>query len=192
MTTVERKRYPRDIAKDVGVEIVSFLYGSAQRAQIAGSIRRLKPTVGDVEVLFVPKFERRQHPDDMFAAIDVNLADETIERMVRDGVLEKRLNIKGSETYGPKNKLMVHCASGIPVDLFSTSLENWWVSLVIRTGGKDTNLMLTTGAQKLGRKLHAYGRGVEILETGVLMPCNSERDVFEACVVPYREPEDRA
>jgi hypothetical protein len=41
-----------------------------------------------------------------------------------------------------------------------TTRENWFVSLVIRTGSKDTNLLLTTGAQKLGRKLNAYGCGV--------------------------------
>lgn len=63
-------------------------------------------------------------------------------------------------------------------------------SLVIRTGGKETNLALTTGAQALGRKLHAYGAGVT-MEDGTLRVCRSEREVFELCGVPYAEPEGR-
>jgi hypothetical protein len=68
---------------------------------------------------------------------------------------------------------------------------NWWVSLVIRTGGKDTNLKLATGARKLGRTLHAYGCGVEDLKTGEVVKANSEQDVFRLCAVDYIEPNQR-
>lgn len=79
--------------------------------------------------------------------------------------------------------------------------ENWWVSLVVRTGSKETNLRLTTGAQRLGRTLHAYGSGVTINRAqtiggeahlpGSEIKATSEQAVFELCEVPYLEPEQR-
>jgi hypothetical protein len=45
--------------------------------------------------------------------------------MVAGGILERRLNALGHETYGPKYKLMRH-ASGIPVDLFAATEESWF------------------------------------------------------------------
>jgi hypothetical protein len=51
--------------------------------------------------------------------------------MEKAGVLERRKNTIGRETFGPLNKLMRHRASGIPVDLFcEPSLPDWWRSLV--------------------------------------------------------------
>lgn len=190
--TPDRKRWPRAEAEVVAGELLGDLGMCCERIAVGGSVRRKKDTVGDLELLFIPFWRIKKDPSDLFSQADVNLADEAIEGLVKRGVLALRPNTRGITTYGPKNKLMVHCASGIPVDLFSTSLENWNVSLVIRTGGKDTNLRLTTGAQRMGRKLHAYGSGVEILETGEILFCKSERDVFDLCAVPYLDPEDRA
>lgn len=96
---------------------------------------------------------------DMFASQQVNLADAAIAEMEAKGVIQRRLNVNGHETWGPLNKLAVHKKSGVAVDLFSVwPAENWWVSLVIRTGSLEMNLELTKGAIKLGRSLQAYGR----------------------------------
>lgn len=158
-----------------------------ERIEIVGSIRRRKPDVGDIELLFIPKMEER--PLDLLSTHLVNLADEQINQWLEAGVLAKRPSKTGVFAWGAKNKLAVHVPSGIPVDLFSTSAENWWVSLVIRTGSKDTNLALTNGAIARGGSLQAYGAGV--MKRGKLYAAHSEREVFELCGVPYREPEDR-
>lgn len=197
------KRWPREEAVAVGSEIMDGLFGSVDKAVVAGSVRRHKPEVGDVEVVYIPSIAKTADPTDFFGKmVDYNVTDEAIEKMIRWGVLEKRLNVKGQETYGPKNKLMRHVKTGMPVDLFATSLSDWWVSLVIRTGSKETNLRLTTGAQAIGRKLNAYGAGVTILLTdqdvngrhyypGDVIPATSEEDVFRLCGVPFMKVEDR-
>lgn len=184
------RRYPRAEALAIGEELVRALEPHCERIEIAGSIRRGKPDVGDVEILYVPKFGTGLERGSMFES-EINLAQRAIETLERDGILKRRLSATGQQTWGEKNKLAVHCASGIPVDLFASTIPNWWVSLVIRTGSAETNLRLTTGAQRLGRTLHAYGSGVSDSSNAVLTPATSERDVFDLCGVPYLDPNER-
>jgi DNA polymerase/3'-5' exonuclease PolX len=131
-----------------------------------------------------------ERADGLFDRRLVSVADEVCNELLRDGILAKRPNVKGHFTWGEANKLAVHVASGVPVDFFSTTEDNWWVSLVIRTGSKETNLKLTNGAIHLGRKLHAYGSGVTMPD-GSTRKAQSEQEVFELCGVPYLEPKDR-
>jgi DNA polymerase/3'-5' exonuclease PolX len=78
----------------------------------------------------------------------------------------------------------------VPVDFFATTPENWWVSLVVRTGSLEMNLELTKGANHLGRSLNVYGRGVTRAD-GTVIPATSEEHVFELCGVKYRVPSAR-
>ena len=144
---------------------------------IAGSIRRQKPAVGDIELLCIPKY------------IDgVDMLDAKIQTMIHFNMLGYRLNKLGSKVYGPKNKLLVH-PSGIGVDVFSTTAECWPVALVVRTGGKTTNQRISTAALRRGYRFHAYGSGFTTPNGEII--CRSEREVFEAVNLPYLEPWER-
>lgn len=181
-------RYPRAAALAVAEELQARLAPACRRIAIVGSLRRGKPDVGDIELLYVPHLTERR--DGLFDRVSVSVAAEVCEELLTSGVLAKRPNVNGHFTWGEANKLAVHMASGIPVDLFSTNEANWWVSLVIRTGGKVTNLQLTTGAQHRGATFHAYGSGVTWSD-GSRTDATSEQHVFELCGVPYREPHER-
>lgn len=185
------QRWTHAEALNLAYRIAGYLNPFTERIEIAGSLRRCKPTVGDIEILYIPKWETRQSSDDMFASIRINLVDDILNGWLNTGKFAKRQNTRSIFTWGEKNKLAVHCKTRVPVDFFATTEENWWVSLVIRTGSKETNLALTTGAQQRGLKLNAYGCGVTNLKTGEITPANSEQHVFELCGVPYREPKDR-
>lgn len=182
-------QWPRADALAVAKIFCAALKPVTTRLCVAGSLRRRKEAVGDVEILFVPRCTERPAVGDMFAKASVDMAAEIIEGLLAAGEITKRLSVDNKITWGPKNKLALH-KSGIPVDLFATTEEYWWVALVIRTGSKDTNLRLTTGAQKLGRKLNAYGTGVTCSD-GQIIAATSEQHVFELCGVPYREPWER-
>lgn len=188
----EKKKWQCGFAERIADGLLSKLVPCCDRFEIAGSIRRGKPMVGDVELLYIPTLIAGK-PVDMFSPPPmVNLTDNIIEELLADKLLGKRLNVNGHIAgWGPNNKLAVHIPTGLPIDLFATTAENWYVSLVIRTGGKDTNLMLTTGANKKNLTLNAYGCGVTNRATGEVTKANSEREVFELCGVEYREPEDR-
>lgn len=187
----DKKKYPRREAMEVAGFLCSRLKDHCERLVVAGSLRRGKREAGDIEILYVPLM-KADAPSDFFAAPPLrNEADYWINNWRTAELIVPRPNINGHIAWGDKNKLAIHKASGIPVDFFATTQENWWVSLVIRTGGKDTNLLLTTGAQKMNRKLHAYGKGVELLSTGEMLIPESEQDVFKFCGVEYKEPKDR-
>lgn len=187
----DRTGFPASNAQAVATELIRWLDPACERLVVAGSLRRQKPFVGDVELLYVPKIEKRPDPEDMFAWQDVNLADETISTLERTGVLTRRKTVNGRETFGPLNKLMLHRASGIPVDLFcETSAADWFRSLVIRTGPKELNVRLITTAAKSGISVHAYRAGLTDLR-GENITCESEEQFFSICNVPYLEPKER-
>jgi DNA polymerase/3'-5' exonuclease PolX len=186
----KEQRYPYCEAMEVASELVRRLQGCCERIKVAGSLRRGHPTVGDAELLFVPRRAVRPTPGDFFGSTEVDLAAEVLGEMLADGTLEKRLSEGGTEAWGPQNKLAVHAASGLHVDLFSTCEANWWTALVVRTGGQESNIVLAVGAQRLGRKLNAYGCGVTMPD-GAAVRAESEEHLFELCGIPYLKPEER-
>lgn len=165
-------------AREIAKEVRQYLDGSCVRIEIAGSIRRRKKDVGDIELLCIPRF------DGGFDCLDRRVCG-----LMFQGVLALRLNKLGRKVYGPKNKLMLHVSSGIGVDIFSTTKDCWPVSLVVRTGGKKTNQRIAMAALERGYRFHAYGSGFSTPSGEIV--CRSEREVFEAVGLPYREPWER-
>lgn len=186
--TTEKQRWPRATAILLADEIKSELEPFCERIEIAGSLRREKLDVGDIEILYVPKFEDRQA--DMFTTEPYDIANEKISEWLNNGTISKRPGVDGRFTWGLKNKLAIH-RDGIPIDFFATTIPCWWVSLVIRTGGKESNLKLTNGAIAKGMHLNAYGEGVT-LQNKTVIPATSEHHVFDLCGVTYSEPKYRA
>jgi DNA polymerase (family X) len=168
-------------AREIAEELKRSLGPACERIEIAGSIRRQKPDVGDIELLIIPKYGGLMG--------EVNRLDQEIVDLMLGRVLDYRLNKLGRRVYGPKNKLMVHVPSGVGVDIFSTDELCWHVSLVVRTGGKVTNQRIAMAAIKKGWHLQAYGAGFSTPDGDVV--CKSERDVFEAVGLPYLPPERR-
>jgi DNA polymerase/3'-5' exonuclease PolX len=189
----EPKRYPLCTALAVAEGLVRQLQPYCTRIEIAGSIRRRKCLVSDIEILYISRTCARPTPGELFGTVEIGQADEVLARWLREGTLHQRLNTLGNPTWGPLNKLAVHAATGIPVDLFSTHEESWFNYLVCRTGPADLNRRIAQGA--LARGLHwrpyekgfrRYGPDGEHWELA-----DSERRVFELAGLPYREPEDR-
>lgn len=186
----EKPKFPLDEAQAVAEQVVKYLSDTCGSIIIAGSIRRQKPMVGDVEILYIPKYDERPVPGDMFAWQRVNLADERIDALIDDGILAKRLNAIGSEMYGTKNKLCRHVESGIPVDLFSATPETWWNQLVCRTGPADLNRRICELAQAKRAMWHPYSNGFTTRH-GDEIVVRSEEDVFRYIGLPYLDPQDR-
>ena len=185
-----KPRWPREQALAVARELTAVLEPVCQpgRCVVAGSLRRGRKDVGDVELLFIGRKQAMR--DGLFDVAEIDLAERVIEKLVAAGVLAKRLSVKGLPAWGEKNKLAVHVASGIAVDLFSTTEECWHCALVIRTGGKEMNRQLAMGALRLERNLNAYGAGVT-LNSGTVIRAESEEHLFELCGLAYKTPEER-
>ena len=165
-------------AQLIANELRILLEPACERITVAGSIRRRKPEVGDIEVLAIPKY-----------VATVDQLDREIGALMVQGILGFRLNKLGSRGYGPKNKLLVHQESGIGLDVFSTTEECWAVSLVVRTGGERTNKEIASRALERGMRFRAYGDGFDTPDGH--LRCNSEQEVFQAVGLRYLPPERR-
>ena len=107
-------------ARAIAEELKALLEPACERIMIAGSIRRQKPMVNDIELLCIP-----------FMIHGIDWLDRELGALVFQHILGLRLNKRGIRAYGSKNKLMVHVPSGIGVDIFSTTEECWPVALFV-------------------------------------------------------------
>lgn len=192
MIATQKKRWPRAAALVVAKELCDALRPVTSRLIVAGSLRRRKDSVGDVEILFIPTSETR--PFDMFSTHSVDLAAEAIDRLIFTRRLAKRPSSTGCFSWGQKNKLAIHLPSGIPVDLFAATEANWWSYLVCRTGSAASNMRLATRAIERGWKWNPYGPGFSRrggLAGPEIHPVFSEREAFDFLGLPYLEPWER-
>lgn len=145
----------------------------------------MRPEVGDVEILYIPRMEERQA--DLLATEMVSLADEEIAAMRKDGTLTKR---HSRTAWGALNKLALH-RSGIPVDLFRTHERAWWNYLVCRTGPAESNTRIAMAAQRKGFRWHPENVGFTRLSDSSTLVVQSEEHVFAFVNLPYLAPQDR-
>jgi len=189
-----KPKFDYSVAHLVATQIVEALEPVCERIAIAGSLRRCEKTVGDIEIVYVPKYATGKPPGELVeSTIDLSLAK--IWDLVNAGVLVRRQNTNGADTFGPRNKLMRHVQSTIPVDLFATDERSWANYLVCRTGPAAFNIRVATRARALGWKWHPYDAGFsrarcggELIEWQVI---RSEEQLFEFLGWPYRQPWER-
>ncbi len=191
----EKQKFPRADALAVARELCAVLKPICARLIVAGSLRRGKPAVGDVEILYIPYMApiTKLRQTDLLVpppAELLNTTDPFIDDLVTRGILTQRRNIGGSITWGQKNKLATHHASGIPVDFFATTDPCWFNYLVCRTGSADTNIRIANAYQDEGCKWNPYGPGYTN-KNGIVCVNATERSVFLNAGLSYLEPRDR-
>lgn len=189
-----KPRFHRALALSVAKELCVALKPACSRLILAGSLRRGKHSVGDVEVIYIP--HRGMHcPDGEIFPRMTNLADLAISGLLENGAICKRSSQKGTFAWGGKNKLAVHKATGIPVDLFTATEQNWWNYLVCRTGPADSNTRIAIAAQQRGWKWNPYGsgfsRGGPLAGDREEHVITSEEEVFSFVGLPFAQPWER-
>jgi len=189
-----KTRYARAEAEAVAIALRGLLESACERLAIAGSLRRGKPEVGDVELVYVPRVAERV-TDLLGGTRRVDLAAVEVDRLLAAGLLRKRRNAAGHEAWGAKNKLAVHVPTGIPVDLFATCEESWWNYLVCRTGPAALNKRIAEAAIAKGWRWNPYGpgfsRGSKAAGNLEVRRMESEQEVFAFVDLPYRSPDRR-
>lgn len=188
--TENKPRFARALALTVASALCRELKPHCERLVVAGSLRRRKETVGDIEILYIPKTAPGARTD-MFAAPDeIDCTSAFLDKLIERGIITKRLNKDNHATWGPKNKLARHFPSLIPVDFFTATEANWYNYLVCRTGGMESNIRIAEAAQAKGWKWNPYGPGFTD-DHGDIVPSTTERQAFELVGLPYLEPWER-
>lgn len=183
------ERWPLRQAIVQAKALVDLLEPYCLRIEVAGSIRRQRPDVGDVEIVLLPRLEERPAPAQIGLLDEprtevVSLAWEQLDRLAAEGALPARS--KGGERY--------RCYPAVPgrslqVDVFSVAdPRGWGVILGIRTGPAEfSKAMAGWRLRQLRREM----RGGLVWEGGKVLPCPEEADFFRACGVPWTSPRDR-
>jgi DNA polymerase/3'-5' exonuclease PolX len=190
---------PHAEAWRTAVDLKEALAPACERVEIAGSLRRGKPEVHDIEIVAVPKTETR--PDGLFGEVQGDLLEECVAGLLAHERIEARaIGIKRADgSIEIQNKLgwafkaLVY--HGIAVDLFVVRPPaSWGVIFGLRTGPGDWNIELVTRCKEVGRRV--AGGQVEAWHSAssswVVVPTPEEADFFRSIGQPWVEPADRS
>lgn len=196
MSTTDTRR-PLAEAAALATELADLLHASCERIEIAGSIRRQRPDIGDLELVAIPQHASQV---DLFGepCASVNLLEERVAWLLDVGEMFPRLTADGQQRLGLKYKALTY--RGMAVDLFITTTECWGVIFTIRTGPADfSHRLVTSQSQRMqdGRygllPNHLRVRDGRLVGTdGQPLDTPTEESVFAAIGLPWISPEQRA
>jgi DNA polymerase (family X) len=144
------------------------------RAEIAGSLRRRKEVVGDIDLLISAKEKSRERLMDLFTS------HADVQSILAKG----------------ETKSSVVLSRGIHCDLRIVNDEEFPFALNYFTGSKEHNVEMRSRARKHGWSLNEYALSkLDKTETGKkperLPACKDEADIYRALGLGYIPPELR-
>jgi len=149
-------------AQKVANEVVKRLNPYCQKIEVAGSIRRRKPQVRDIDLVLIPKDPWDFH-----------------------GELMKLGQLKMSG-----KKILRVMVGSVQVDIYVADEATWATLLLIRTGSAKNNIRLCSRAKDMGWHLAASGDGL-FNEKEERIAGDTEISIYNALGLPYQRPEER-
>ncbi len=146
------------------IEVLKGIPGVTKYA-IAGSFRRRKETIGDMDVL-----------------IESELPERAVERFTKNDEV-REVMLAGDY------KASVKFEKNFQVDLRIVPKESWGAALLYFTGSKAHNIELRTRA--LRKKYHLSEYGLFKADNETIVAGASEKEVYRALEMEYIEPELR-
>ncbi len=136
--------------------------------EVAGSIRRQKSIVHDIDFVVVAKSDTEW---------------QKINEKLR--LLKAKPNCSGNSVI----KAFVPCKDGLfQVDFYRAKPSTFGIHLLVRTGSADHNMWLAGHAFSKGMRLK-YSEG--LIKEGVAIAGETEQGVFDALCLPYALPTQR-
>ena len=143
-----------DIALAVAKSLIEHLSGAFTRVEIAGSIRREKPEVKDIEIVAVPDLSPLPRPVPVFGQPIPQWHKTKLDRILAEMVERQDAVLKMN---GPRFKKIHLKYAGIWVDLFlNVPPSEWGVQAVIRTGPRDFSEWCVTNRSRGGALPDGY------------------------------------
>lgn len=178
----ETPKRPYNQVNTVASTIVEALAPACHRIEIAGSLRRRKPMVGDIEIVAIP-------------IMHANLLGDPLDTSEVDDVLA-RWPVTLSKN-GPKYKafeLEWQAGWTFKVDLFlQPDPATWGVNFLIRTGSSDfSHRMVTPRAQGGSMPNDLTVRDARVWRHGVAQETPEEADIFRLWGMQWIDPKERA
>ena len=143
--------------------LVNYLKDKMDDVTIAGSYRRRKETVGDIDILATSS--------DVEKAMKDFTAFEEVDRVLSSG----------------ESKASVKLRTGLQVDLRLVEKDAFGAALLYFTGSKEHSIVLRKMGQKKDLKVNEYG----IFKGEKRMAAKTEKEMYKALGLQYIEPELR-
>ncbi len=187
------EKFSLEAAAAKALEIAQALGPHCERIEVAGSIRRGKPWVKDIDLVVIPKMESKRS---LFGST-CHIAETDFYDAVRNAMIS--MTAEGTRLL--RGTALGECPKTIAVDIYIATAESWATLLLIRTGSAEHNIWMCNRARSCGGKLHADGSGLEVpgqydpvaqrvVNCQVLRP-KTEEEIFKALGIPLAEPKDR-
>jgi DNA polymerase (family 10) len=158
-------RFLYKAAADHAATLGRYLDGldGVRRWEVAGSLRRRKATIGDLDILVEARHRKK--------ATKEILVYEAIDEVISRGAERVSVRLRG----------------GLQVDFRFFDAANFGSALVYFTGSKAHNIALRKRAQSRGWKLNEYG----VMKNGRRLAGKDEKSVYHRLNLPWIEPELR-
>jgi DNA polymerase (family 10) len=163
--TGEERRYKLSTVEPVALALVGYLRDApgVKEVIVAGSFRRRKETVGDLDILVTC--------EESNAVMEAFVNYEDVKQVLAHG----------------DTKSSVALRSGIQVDLRVVPQESYGAALHYFTGSKAHNIAIRQLGVKKGLKINEYG----VFQGNDRVAGATEAEVFRMVDLPYVEPELR-
>lgn len=161
----------------IATDLLKRLSPFCGRIEIAGSIRRRKTEIGDIEIVAIPK--------PLFDMFGNRIETHELDTVKWD---DFGTWIKGGHKYK-----QIELKEGITLDLFIvTPPAEWGIQFLLRTGPQDYSHRIVTPRNQ-GGLLPGYLKVQEgaIWSHNHIIPTPEEVDVYNLLGIPYTEPECR-
>lgn len=184
----DKHRIAHDKALKLAIEACTLIGDVTERIAIAGSIRRGKAQVGDIEIVCQPRFEGK-----------VSLLAGRLNILLLKQTLAERKNKNGHRiAWGAR--YVAAWFEGVALDVFIVQPDRQWgPTMVIRTGPGDANAALVTEYGRVNQEFMVSGvcpAGMRFAEGAVWrgtqkLDTPEEWDVFAALGLPWLPPQMR-
>lgn len=169
-------RVPLPIAKLLGAKMVTdMLARGADKVVLAGSIRRGRDTVKDIDILVRAPQNKRDAILRYFRKQGTVLVSGDVKTSIRR---EVKAGVDASDL-----TFQIQC------DLWFVEPNSWGAALCYATGSKEHNVALRERAKGMGIRVNEYGYFKE--SNGKRLGGSTEKELYELLDVPYCPPELR-
>lgn len=170
-------RLPLAKAAALAAKIVEVLAPACDQIEIAGSIRRGLSTVGDLDIVALPKPGHEEALAHLFRTC------AHAGGILQDGGISKRCLLRKSGV-----PLDLWIAKPAKRDLIAPIPCNWGAMLLTYTGSMHHNIKIAERAKELG---HTFRPGWGVIEESGRIHATTEAEIFTALGWDFIQPADR-
>jgi len=174
-------------AQAIAADVVAWLRPAVQRIEIAGSVRREKPFVHDIDLVVWPQVERIEKSVDLFTREIIERPSKLLNSLEarsrrKSGKTISRLE-RSTETLWPRKLSFYYRQMRIELYVSEPDGSNFGALWQMRTGSEAFNMSLAMRAKKL--YLH-YKAGYGIFDKdGRRVDNDSEAGIFQVLRLPW-------